>query len=258
LLGRYRTRRTQVYGVGSAKSGTHSIAAMFSRNVRARHEPEIFDLIDKIAYWRQDRISGTQFTDWIRKRDRRMALEVDSSFLNYEILDALLKEFPDARYILTIRDCYSWLDSLFNHMLRLKDNKDPRWLKLPQIWPPSEPLIHAPEESELKEKGFSTLDRQFSWWSRRINNVLTKVPAAQLLVVRMDEITKRAFEIADFCGLPCHAVRKDRSHAFASPVKYGILRRIDSAFVEAKVEKHCRELMTRFFSEIKSIDGARL
>jgi Sulfotransferase domain len=258
LLGRYRTRRTHVYGLGSAKSGTHSLVAMFSRNVRARHEPEVFDLIDKIADWRQDRINDTQFSDWIRKRDRRMALEVDSCFLNYEILDVLLREFPDARYILTIRDCYSWLDSLFNHILRIRAIKDPRWQKLPQIWPPLEPPIHAPEEYELKEKGLDTLDRQFSWWTRRISTALTKASAAQLLVVRTDEITKRAFEIADFCGLPCHAVRKDRSHAFASPVKYGILGRIDGAFVEARVEKHCRELMTRFFPEIKSIDDARL
>src|SRR5262249_11147340 len=29
LIGRYRARRTQVYCIGSAKSGTHSIAAMF-------------------------------------------------------------------------------------------------------------------------------------------------------------------------------------------------------------------------------------
>jgi hypothetical protein len=91
-----------------------------------------------------------------------------------------------------------------------------------------------------------------------VNNVLTKVPAAQLLVVRMDEITIRAFEIADFCGLPRHAVRVDRTHAFASSEKCGVLRRMDSAFVEANVGKHCRELMTRFFPEIKSIDDARL
>jgi hypothetical protein len=81
LLRRYRTRRTQVYGVGSAKSGT----ALHRRDVFPKRprgtEPEIFDLIDKIADWRHDRISGTQFTDWIRRRDRRMAyLEVDSVF----------------------------------------------------------------------------------------------------------------------------------------------------------------------------------
>jgi len=231
---------------------------MFSRNVRARHEPEIFDVIDKLLDWRQGRVNERQFTEWIRERDRNMALEVDSSFLNYELLDVLLREFRDARYVLTIRDCYSWLDSLFNHILRRSDKKDPRWLKLPLLRPAPEPFIHAPEEQLLKEKGFGTLDRQFSWWAQRINNVLTKVPAARLLVVRTDEITKRAFEIADFCGLPRYAVRQDRSHAFSNPVKAGILRKIDRSFVEAKVEMHCRELMTRFFPEIKTMDDARL
>ena len=257
-LGHSRTRRAHVYGLGSAKSGTHSLVAMFSRNVRARHEPEIFDVIDKLLDWRQGRVNERQFTEWIRERDRNMALEVDSSFLNYELLDVLLREFRDARYVLTIRDCYSWLDSLFNHILRRSDKKDPRWLKLPLLRPAPEPLIHAPQEQLLKEKGFGTLDRQFSWWAQRINNVLTKVPAARLLVVRTDEITKRAFEIADFCGLPRYAVRQHRSHAFSNPVKAGILRKIDRSFVEAKVEMHCRELMTRFFPEIKTMDDARL
>ena len=258
VLGGYRTRRTHVYCVGSAKSGTHSLVTMFSRNVRAGHEPEIFELIDALIDWRQGRVNDAQLTAWIRDRDRRLALEVDSSFLNYEILDLLLQEFPDARYVLTIRDCYSWLDSLCNHILRRRDNKDPRWLRLPLLWPPPEPMIHAPEEQVLKENGFATLDRQFSWWTRRIGNVLTKVPAARLLVVRTDEITKRVLEIADFCGLPHHAVRTERSHAFAHPEKIGFLRQMDRAFVEAKVEKHCREFMTRFFPEIRSLDDAHV
>jgi hypothetical protein len=258
VLGGYRTRRTRVYGVGSAKSGTHSLVNMFSPNVRAGHEPEIFELMDALINLRQGRINDAEFTAWIHDRDRRLALEVDSSFLNYEILDLLLQEFPDAKYVLTIRDCYSWLNSLFNHSLRRRNNKDPRWLRLPLLWPPPEPIIHAPEEQVLKENGFSTLDRQFSWWTRRIGNVMTKVPAGRLLVVRTDEITKRVFEIADFCGLPHHAVRTECSHANANPEKIGFLRQMEPAFVEAKAEKHCREFMTRFFPDIRSLDDAHV
>ena len=43
IFGPNRVRRTRLYCVGGGKSGTHSVAEMFSRNVRARHEPEALE-----------------------------------------------------------------------------------------------------------------------------------------------------------------------------------------------------------------------
>ena len=40
ILGRDQVRRTRLYCVGTGKSGTHSIAAMFSKNVRCGHESQ--------------------------------------------------------------------------------------------------------------------------------------------------------------------------------------------------------------------------
>jgi hypothetical protein len=77
---------------------------MFSKNVRARHEPQFAKVIDQVIDWRERRISDAQMADWVRRRDRKMALEVDSAGLNHELLDILLREFPDARFVLTIRD----------------------------------------------------------------------------------------------------------------------------------------------------------
>jgi Sulfotransferase domain len=258
LLGPYRVRRTRFYCVGASKSGTHSIAEMFSKNVRARHEAEFSDVIDHVIDWREGRLTEEQMIEWLRRRDRELALEVDSTGMNNEFLDLLLREFPDARYLLTIRDCYSWLNSVINHRLRFQGKGSPAWMKWWQWRAGFESGMHAPEEQVLKDIGVPTLDAHLSQWASRNSDVLVKVPASQLLIIRTDQISQRAFDIADFARLPRRAVRLDRTHSFANPTKQEIIRKVDRAFLEQKVQHHCLPLMTRFFPEIKSLDDATL
>jgi hypothetical protein len=257
LLGRHRARRTRLYCVGMGKSGTHSIHGMFSKNVRAGHEVQALELIDKILDWRNGRISEQEITAWILVRDRKLALEVDSAGLNFWILDILLREFSDARFVLSIRDCYSWFNSSVNHWLRFPDT-DERWVRFQKFRLGNPAFTHAPEERVLKEKGFYPLSAYLSYWTMHNGAVLSKVPAERLFVVRTDQITQRALEIVDFAGLPRRSVHLHRTHEFRNPSKQEIIRQIDRDYLEKKVEKYCRPLMTRFFPEIKSLDDAKL
>jgi hypothetical protein len=252
VLGAHRARRTRLYCVGMDKTGTHSVAGLFSRNVRARHEPYALSLIQNILDWRAGRFSDDEMTVRIRARDRKLALEVDSSLLNFDILDILLREFPEARFVLTIRDCYSWLDSWINHAVRYKDDIHPLWIQTRAARFRPDLYRHAPEERALQEAGLFTLDGYFSNWTDHNRTVLARVPTDRLLVVRTDQIGARAFEIADFAGLPRRAVRPTRGHAFQNPVKQKFLHRLDRQFLERKATEHCGELMRRYFPEIRT------
>jgi len=256
ILGPSRVRRVQLYGVGIGKSGTHSIAKMFSHRVRVRHEPQAPQLIDKVIDWRSGRISEQEMTRWLRARDRELALEVDASGINFQILDLLLREFPNARFVLSIRDCYSWTNSRMNGDLHPPTSG--AWFKWAKFVYGNGPFVHAPEEQFLKNKGLHPLDTYFSSWAARNSRVLAMVPPERLFVVRTDQIQARAFDLADFAGLPHRVIRLHRTHEFRNPRKFPILREIDRAFLERKVEQHCRPLMTQFFPEIKSLDDAKL
>jgi len=256
-VGPYRVRRAQLYGVGIGKSGTHSLANMFSKNVRARHEPEAEELIEKILDWRSGRLSENEMAAWLRARDRRLAIEVDSSGPNFQMVDLLLREFPRARFVLTIRDCYSWLNSMMNEVLRSPNAPAP-WFRLRKFYYERVPVVHAPEEQGLKAQGLYSLDAYFSHWAMRNGQAIAKIPADRLFIVRTDQLRERAYELADFAGLPHRSVRPHRTHEYKNPGKRPILREIDRAFLEQKVEQHCRPLMTRFFPEIKSLDDAKL
>ena len=258
LLGARRVRRTRLYGVGAPKSGTNSVAAMFTSNVRARHEPEWHALIRVLLDRHHGRIGERDFIEWLRARDRRLALEVDSSALNFDILDILLREFPDARFLLTVRDCYSFLDSQVNQFLRGLGRRDPIVIELWNVQLGANAYHYAPQERILEQYGAPNVDALLRRWAHHVHHALATVPVERLLVVRTDQLNSRAFEIADFAGLPRRTVRLERTHANRNPAKRPIVSEIDREFLERKVEQHCEPLMARFFPEIQSLDDVKI
>ncbi len=247
-----RSRNAHLYCVGTAKSGTHSIASMFGKDIRSQHEADSKALVRLILDVSEGRVGETELRSYIRDRDKRLNLDVDSSQLNFFILDMLLEEFPTARFLLTIRDCYSWLDSFMNDSLRRNTSRD--WVALRNLRFRADFFHHPPEEQLLKEKGLYTLDGYLSYWAHHNGKVLSTVPGERLLIVRTDRISQSASEIAEFAGLPDDTIVLEKSHTFKNPKKYGLLRRMDRHYIEAKARQYCTPLMKQFFPEIESME----
>jgi len=249
-------RKTRLYCVGTAKSGTHSIAAMFDDAVRCGHELDNIDVIRQILAVSEGKVSESEMMAYIRSRDKRLCLDVDSSQLNFFLLDYLLSQFSDAVFLLTIRDCYSWLDSFINDSLCHSATGD--WVKFREYRFNTHMYLHPEEERPLKERGLYTLDGYLSYWTYHNKKVLSSISNERLMVIRTSEITKMAREIAMFAGLMARSVRVEKSHAYRNPIKLNVLGEVDKVHLEAKVEQHCRELMSIFFPEIRSYSDVRI
>lgn len=213
------------------------------------HEPNSHEVIDMILKIADDKISEDELRDYIQQRDRKLRLEVDSSQLNQFLLDQLIHLYPDARFLLTIRDPYSWVDSFINHQLG-RGGSD-HWKKFRDFRFQPDKFDHPPEENALEERGLYTLDGYFSYWRRHNRNVLREVPETRLLVVRTTEITERAKEIAEFAGVSPSKVSRRRSHSNKAKEKYGVLEKVDREHLASKVEEHCASLMEEYFPEIR-------
>lgn len=251
----FQSRRFQIYCVGTAKSGTHSIAELFRDHYRAAHEPEDEQFI-RLLVDVKHRVAETQsLVKRVRRNDRRHFLELNSSSFNYWLIDILLEEFPDAKFLLSIRDCYSWLDSFINHQLSRKCSA--AWQQLRALRFESNDYKHAPEEKVLVEKGLYTLDAYLSYWSQHNQTVLTSIPTDKLLVIRTHEIPASVNRIATFLDIESSTISAQRSHAFKAKKKFNILDEIDPDFLDAKLEYHCKNLMTRFFPELKDAKSYR-
>lgn len=243
-------RQAHFYCVGTAKSGTHSIAAIFGGQLRVAHEPECEQVIDVILAHAAGRIDRKKLRRYVLERNRRLWLDVDSSQLNVFFLDILVELFPDARFVLAIRNPYSWLDSFINHQLARGGSR--KWVQMRDFRFRPDRYTHPPGERILKEKGLYTLDGYLSYWAYHNQTVIDTVPPDRLLIVRTDKISEWAEEIVRFAGVSSSYLVQENAHAFKAEAKLRLLDQVAQEHLEGRVKEYCADLMTRFFPEIQS------
>jgi len=249
-----KKRRCHAYCVSLPKSGTKSMAGVFARDYRASHEKESELLMQAVVDSAAGKLSDERRRRIIRGRDRRLWLEFDSSTLNYFILDVLVKEFPEAKFILTIRDPYPWLDSLINHVLGRGLSSE--WAAFAQWWFKPENFRHGRAERALEERGLFPLDCYFSCWARHNSRVLDSVPAARLQTIRTEEIAAGLPRLAEFLSLPLESLDSSRAHIHRAVGRFEVLSEIDSDYLQERCRAHCESLLERFFPDSLRGSGA--
>lgn len=244
--GRWHRRRLRLFGIGSPKSGTHSLEGVFAEHYRTAHEPDALALVDLIVAVAEGRATESGLRGYLRSRERRLRLEVNCAGLNGLVVEHLVEAVPKARFILTLRDPFDWLTSMVDHSLR----GDPAagYVRLREIRYGAD-RVHPRDERALAEAGLFTLDGYLHSWAERNERALAVVPADRLLVVRTDQLGSRLGDIADFAGVPLSTLDAGRTHEYAAPSRSGLLDQLPAGYVRERVLAHCRPLLERFFPE---------
>jgi Sulfotransferase domain len=247
----HRVRRFHAYCIGTSKSGTHSVANLFHRHYRVAHEPGYERLIDMILDASSGLASQNQIAGFVRSRDNLMRLELECSHPLLHVLDVLLGEFNEAKFILTIRDCYSWLDSQINSQLSYIEGK--HWKDFGDFKYSGETGRHPKDEQLLARFGLYTLEGYLKAWVYHNDKALTTVPEDKLLVVRTQDIAKDVPKLAAFLEVPLNHLDIAGVHSFKGARKFDLLSRLDAGYLENKVNELCRPLMDRHFPELESL-----
>ncbi|HEY9826309.1 MAG TPA: sulfotransferase [Stenomitos sp.] len=259
-------QKFRAYCIGAPKTGTTSIATIFSKNHRSAHEPEASLVLEKILNYLDGKLDQKGLTQYIKNREIRLRLEMDSSHLNYLILDILLNEFEDAKFILTVRDCYSWLNSLLNHHYpfyqrygKTKRFENSKWTRYYNHIYKANYFKHAPQEEILRTNNLYTLDGYFSYWANHNQDVISQIPADRLIITTTSNIDQSLPRIEEFLGLPQGTlplnVKENRRDASSQT---NILTQINKDFIEEKANLYCKELMSQFFPDIKRIEDSKI
>jgi hypothetical protein len=188
-----------------------------------------------------------QAARFLQQRDDRLRLEMDSSQLNGNFIDLLPGLFPHARFVLTIRDAYSFLRSAIDHQLA-RGGGSPTWEQMRELRFGGH--AHSRHERALQERGLYPIDGYLSYWGRHNQTVLRVVPSDRLLAVRTNEIGRSVSQIADFFGIPPESLDADHAHAYPAANRFRMLRLIDREFLEERIQVHCGPLMRQFFPEL--------
>jgi hypothetical protein len=199
------------------------------------------------------KVSRDHCRNFLKWRDRRLLTEMDSSGLNVYLLEHFRDLFPQAKFILTIRDCYSWLDSQLNHIISRPPQNNPRvdYSRFQDFHYHWQGEAHPQEEQILKDYGLYTLDHFLAAYAWHNKTALTVIPKERLLVVRTHEIRRDAVRIAEFIGVPLETMNLDRSHSYPASQKLDILQQIDPDYLHEKIKLHCGALMDEWFPDFQ-------
>jgi Sulfotransferase domain len=103
--GRRKVQKCKVFGIGLSRTGTTSLhQALTTVGFRSLHFPNLY-----------------QLHEILKSHDAVVDTPVACSFRE---LDA---SYPDSRFILTVRDLPSWLESAEQHFLRVPSEALPSW-----------------------------------------------------------------------------------------------------------------------------------
>jgi hypothetical protein len=187
-------RRTHAFSVGLPKTGTTSIARMVEG--RTAHEPETNILLYLHDQRAQGAITVAEQARALRARDTLLWLEVESNHLLGLVVEGLVAAFPDARFVLTVRDPRSWLESQINQQYE-KGHIEP----FATAWRRMYGGVPATKHDErLLREGLYGVGGYLAYWGWQNLHVLRTVPARNRMVVWTHQITDRADQIVRFVG----------------------------------------------------------
>ena len=227
---------------------------VFETNFRSAHEPERAELLAKVVSLDERLIDGDEMDDFLRERDERLQLELDTSWANYFIMDRLAVLFPNAKFIQLVRDCYTWVESLINHLVTRAVPPDVQgfmdWWFEPTKYP------HQKEDRTLREAGMYSLECYLTRWTNQVEGPSRVIPPDRLLVIRTHEIPESLGAMALFLGVPPDQLDKSKTHSNRGKTERPLLTLVDRGYLEDTVGRVCRETMSRYFPEVKGVKDA--
>lgn len=240
-------RRLHAYCIGAAKTGTTTVADMFRGGFRAAHEPATSATNRLVIDALEGRIGAAELEKRLRERDLALNLELEAAHPLGYVGGVLARTFPEARFIVTLREPRAWLESRLNYHFRARpkeweEYRDYFWTRRHRGW--------AATEKPLEELGLCSLDTYLQQYADHYDRVLGEVPAERRLLLRTHELDAAPPKLATFLGIPAGALVV--THSRESRAKIAPLETMDPGFVTGRIWHHCRWLIEAHFQETLS------
>jgi len=155
--------------------------------------------------------------------------------------DLIPEVFPESKFIITIRDCMSWLDSIIDQHINHRQGGQVRRL---------EDLFYGSRIGHqfdiLAERRVYPLENYLDYWVNHHNRVLREAVLSRAIFVRTKKITERARALLEFAGAdPAECPEDDHLHAHEAPEKHHSVDEIGRDRVRRHVERRCGDVVQK-------------
>jgi hypothetical protein len=240
--------------LGLPRSGTTSLYTLFARH-RAGNEHAESATIAALVARHDGRMEDAAFDQVLLQRDGESSLEMDAASFLHLAADRLPALFPEARFVIPVRDPATWFDSYLRMLLRWHGSFAARG-RAPPTWMTDYGRIlfggFAWDEIATEEARAQHLPRVavrfFTHWAEATSRVLDLAPQGRRLVLRTEELSHQLGRLAAFAGAPVTALTEEH-HANASPPGPSPTAPIGPARLAEMRDDLCGEVMERAWAE---------
>jgi hypothetical protein len=254
IAGNLSVPAIKAFCVGQAKSGTASLAALLQANHRAAHEPEREQILEMILRESGGEVSPNAFRTYLLARDKRLNLEYDIAWANQFIIGHLLMVFPDARFIILVRDPYTWLQSICGHLVNRDIPPDVRafldWWFRPDLHP------HTRHDRALQKLGVYSIAAYLNAWNRHVTACTQLIPPSRRLILRTHELGRNHQQLADFLQIPAEGLDIRNGHINRGTWSDRIDSLVERRYLIEMVSSICCDHMAYHFPDVAGIDDA--
>lgn len=241
--------RFQAYLVGLPKTGSTSVATIFA-GYRTAHEWQMGELLDAALPWAAGEIDEEEFWRSATPRLTAPVLEMDSATCHHLYADLLVRRFPKAVFVHTVRDVGSWLSSLLDMAMRYHFARgqlgvaysaaELRYIDLMTQG------VHDPlRDPALGDDG--SIVPLMRYWAGHMRGMAEVLPRERTLVVRSSDLPDRLDRFAELCRIDVGTLRADLSHSNRAEVRFDRLAAFATDDVRQAYDRHCAEIMADMF-----------
>jgi hypothetical protein len=246
VLERLAGRTRRVYALGTPKSGTTSVAGIFSGLCRTDHEPHRPATVKSMHDHFEGNIGDAQLQQSYRARDKQLTLDLESNcFLAYRP-DLLYSTFPDAKFIILIRDPLTWLDSIFDNNINFPREKTPTMVKWHSVLFQDRDTSLSTNDERLIEMGLYPVNCYLDYWVRTYDRCLRSLGDSRYLRIGTNQISRRTEEIGEFIGIDISKIERNNAHKNRTAQKHSVLQKLDAEQIEDSLSKVCKPLIREF------------
>ncbi|MFI5361187.1 MAG: adenylyl-sulfate kinase [Elusimicrobiota bacterium] len=252
-----KARRFHAYNVGLPRTGTLSVASIFSQ-YRSGHEFCFDSMLPVIARSRSGSLRKADLADILRVRDDAARLEMDSSGLNGYCSGLLSELFPESKFLFTFRDCYSWCESMVQHLLRgyeqMPDkSRHPDRYFIEFIEGPVNLRWSWFAGREILLKNIDpVLDRLSKFWRRWNKKIIDETPRSRLLIIKTDRLSQSLDLMAEFLGIPVSTLDAAQVHRHrkSHPGAISVFKGAGYSYVKKAIDENAGPLMKLYFPDL--------
>ena len=163
--------------------------------------------------------------------------------------------FPAAKFIVLIRDCGSWLESLVGHLV--SRDVPPDVLAFLGWWFRPERYPYSCHDRALEARGLFSIPAYRHGWNRHINLCNRVIPPHRRLILRTHELALSRQRLAAFLQLPEDSIDLGRAHLNRAGGSGPIETLVDRAYLKERIQAICGDNMSSYFPELEAENRAR-